>query len=155
MIKVFISYSTVDSDLVRQVANYISPHCEVNFWDQNRTLGVPVWPEIFQMIDQADLVIAIITDKTVSRGISVGQEIGRAVTNGKLIIPLVGKDVPISELGCLQGVNYQRMLPESLGPSLESVRQRVLTLSRKSDIKQFVLISLIIVVSIWALTSES
>jgi hypothetical protein len=155
MIKVFISYSTGDNDLVRQVANYISPHCEVYFWDQNRTLGAPVWPEIFEWIDKSDLFIAIITDKTVCRAMSVGQEIGRAITRSKTVIPLVGKDVPDSELGCLRGLNYQRISNENFGPAMEAVRQRILALSFKKDIKQILIISALATATVWAFSSES
>ena len=155
MIKVFISYSTQDNDLVRQVANYIKLHCEVFYWDQNRTLGEPLWPEVYKWIDNCNLFIAIVTDKTVRRAMSVGQEIGRAIAKEKTVIPLVGRDVPDFELGCLRGINYQRISNENSGAAMESVRQRILALSRKEDIRQALIISAPAMAAVWAFSSES
>lgn len=96
--KVFISYSTEDLSLVRQIADEIRAHAEVFYWDETRTPGEHAWNQIFAWIDQSDAVVAVITDKTVSRGISVGQEIGHAKAKQKTILPIVASDVPVTEL---------------------------------------------------------
>jgi hypothetical protein len=155
MIKIFISYSTGDNDLVKQVANYIEPHCEVYYWNQNRTLGEPLWSEIYKWIDDCNLFIAVITDKTVGRAMSVGQEIGRAIAKGKTVIPLVGKEVADSELGCLRGLNYQRISNENFGPAMEAIRQRILALSFKEDIKQIFIVSALAIAAVWAFSPDS
>jgi hypothetical protein len=103
---IFISYSTGDLKLVRKLAEGLELYADVFYWDKNKEPGEEVWPKIFEWIDKADKVIAVITDKTVSRGLAVGQEIGRAKAKGKIIIPLVLNTVDSSELGFLSGITY-------------------------------------------------
>ena len=74
--KIFISYSVDDTRMVGTIANHIGRHAEVYFWDKSKELGSEVWPLIFQWIDQADVVIAVITDNTVRRAMAFGQELG-------------------------------------------------------------------------------
>ena len=66
---------------------------------------------LFGWIDISDFVIVVITDNTVRRAMAVGQEVGRAVTMKKTVIPLVAEGVPDSALGCLSGVTYSRLTP--------------------------------------------
>jgi hypothetical protein len=81
--KIFISYSTDDIRLVHKIATSLCSYSEVYYWAKDYIPGEEVWPTIFSWIDNSDLVIAVITDKTVSRAMSVGQEIGRAKTKNK------------------------------------------------------------------------
>ena len=76
--RLFISYSTGDLEIVDQIADALRPHAEVFYWDKDKEPGKDTWQTIFRWIDSADLVIAVITDKTVARAMSVGQEIGHA-----------------------------------------------------------------------------
>ena len=87
--KVFISYSVKDLRLVGFIADQIRPHAEPVYWTQNQAPGHDAWRTIFDWIDTADCVIAVITDAVVERGESVNQEIGFAKGKGKLVIPLV------------------------------------------------------------------
>jgi hypothetical protein len=166
-LKVFISYSTGDNDIVNQLVCQIKPYCQVFFWDQDKALGEPAWGQIFNWIDQSDLVIALVTDKTVSRGISVGQEIGRAVTKRKLVIPLIARDVPEAELGCLKGVAHQRIDLNDPGLAIQKVENRIAALSRPKPIlkpkqipnqvpidwKPVIFITGFIILIVWGLTS--
>lgn len=102
--RLFISYSTDDLDTVRQIADALHHHAEVYYWDKNKEPGKAAWNTIFGWIDDADLVVAVITDKTVSRAMSVGNEIGRAQTLNKTIVPLVAKGIKEKDLGCLGGI---------------------------------------------------
>lgn len=121
--KVFISYSTDDRDLVNQIAKEIEPHAEVHYWDKSKEPGVDAWKSIFGWIDQSDTLLAIITDKTVARGMSVGQEIGHAKTKGKRIIPLVAEGVPSSALGCISGLTRETLSPTNLVPTIERLKR--------------------------------
>jgi len=122
--KVFISYSIDDSDLLHQLIDAIRV-CgdEVRCWDKSREPGREVWPSIFGWIDECDIVIAIITDKTVKRGLSVGNEIGHATAKGKPILPLVGPDVGPGDLGCLGSVVFQRIERGNAGEAILAVQR--------------------------------
>lgn len=124
--KVFISYSVADTDLLRQVVAAVRAGGDEAFcWDTSRVPGHGAWASIFQWIDLADLVIVIITDQTVSRAMSVGQEVGRALAKSKPIVPLVAAGVQPGDLGCLSGVIYQPISREDTSAALRAV-QRVI-----------------------------
>ena len=87
--KIFISYSTPDVFIVHNLAERIKPFAEVYYWAHSNLPGQEAWPSIFSWIDSSDLVIVLITDNTVRRAMAVGQELGRAKTQGRTIIPIV------------------------------------------------------------------
>lgn len=138
--KTFISYSTPDSAIVRDIANYIKPHADVYYWEESKIPGQEAWPSIFKWIEQADIVLAVITDKTVSRAMSVGQEIGHAKAKNKTIIPLVGPDVDTRELGFLTGTTYQPISQNNPGPALKSVERIVLAKKQELETKNTIFI---------------
>ena len=105
--KIFISYSTPDSHIVQQLANQLRIFGEVYYWADSNLPGRNAWHSIFNWIDTADIVVVLITGNTVIRAMSVGQEVGRAKTKGKTIIPIISKSVSSTELGFLNGVTYQ------------------------------------------------
>lgn len=138
--KVFISYSTDDISIVHTIAQHVRPHAEVFYWDKSKVPGQKSWPTIFTWVNQADLVLALITGKTVSRAMSVGQEIGHAKAKGKTIIPIVSPEVPNSELGFLSGITYQRIQQNNPGPALESVKRVILAKKQQIESNQAFLI---------------
>jgi hypothetical protein len=121
-VKIFISYSTTDLALVRSIVAHISAPDQVFYWDKDKEPGKESWPTIFGWIDQADLVLVLITDSTVKRAMAVGQEVGHATKAKKRIIPLVAPGIPDDELGCLKGITYQPFDPSHPVPSLGQVR---------------------------------
>ena len=121
--KVFISYSTDDQKLVNQLAKEIEPHAEVRYWDKSKELGEEAWKSIFKWIDESDTVIAVITDKTVERAMSVGQEIGHAKSKSKRIVPLVAEGIPSSSLGCISGLTYETLSPKNLVPTIDRLKK--------------------------------
>lgn len=139
--KIFISYSTADIELVRHVAAFARAHAEVFYWEESKIPGKEDWPTIFSWIDQSDLVLAVITDETVRRAMAVGQEIGQAKAKGKAIIPLVGPFVDAKELGFLSRVTYQRIHPDNPGPALKTVEKVIL--ARKQSLETWRAISVI------------
>lgn len=132
--KVFISYSTGDLDLVRRVAREVEHSAKVKYWDKDKKPGDSAWATIFRWIDGCDLVIVLVTDKAVRRGLAVGKEIGRAEAKGKTIVPLVDKGVPESELGCLDGRTYVHLDSSNPGAAMlevgEILKDRAAALAR-------------------------
>lgn len=123
--RIFISYSTGDLEIVKQIAETLQQSTEVFYWDKDHEPGKEVWKTIFKWIDSADLVICVITKITVKRAMSVGQEIGRAQAKNKKIIPLVHKGIPTSELGCLHGITYVPFSKDNIEESLVILQEVV------------------------------
>ena len=108
--KVFISYSAKDTDFVRKIAEGIrSETVSVNWWDESKKLGEESWKQIFGWIDEADLVLAIVTGNVLQRGLAVGNEIGYAKAKDKPIIPLITDEKDRFDLGCLTGLVDQHL----------------------------------------------
>lgn len=105
--RVFISYSGKDLDLVEYLADALDEIVDVDYWDTARNLGDPDWDQIYEWIEESDLVLVLITDRTVQRAMAVGNEVGHARAHGKTIIPLVAEGVRSNDLGCLRGVTFQ------------------------------------------------
>jgi hypothetical protein len=118
---VFISYSTHDSETVSKLADELRQYANVFYWDQNNIPGQDAWQTIFQWLDNADLVFVVITGNTVQRAMSVGMEVGRANTKNKTIIPLVSREVPVTELGFLSGITYQPIDVWNPAPAIQQV----------------------------------
>jgi hypothetical protein len=151
--EIFISYSTPDLDLVQKVGKAIESSCVVRYWDKDKSLGEDAWATIFKWIDSSDLVITIITGSTVSRAMAIGQEIGRAKARGKLIIPLVDKDVPKTELGCLDGVTYEPFSRENIDHAVQRVKHSVEELRHRKD-RQVAFLILGLIIGLVFLSSE-
>lgn len=153
--KVFISYSTPDLSIVENLANRIKPFAEVYYWAHSNFPGQESWPTIFNWIDNSDLVIALITDNTVKRAMAVGQELGRAKSQRKTIVPIVSQHVPSSELGFLSGVTYEPIDVSNPQPAIDEVGQVVHSykLDQEQTQKQL-LILLIVVVAIILLSGK-
>lgn len=102
--KVFISYSSADSKFVDKMSAHLKEYVEPLFWDKDKIPGEEDWKTIFNWIDQSSLVLVVITDSTVKRSFSVGQEIGFAHKAEKVIVPFISKTVSVSDVGFLKGV---------------------------------------------------
>ena len=121
--KVFISYSTGDLNTVREIEKAFEQHVEVRYWHKSQKPGQDAWKSICEWIIWCDTMIVVITDKTVTRAMSVGQEIGHAKEQRKQIIPLVAEGVPQEELGCLAGITYVTLSPTNPTPALEKLKE--------------------------------
>ena len=152
--KVFVSYSVEDTSLVRQlVAQLRSCTDKVFWWDGNKEPGQGVWLTIHDWIDQSDLVLAVLTGRTLARAMAVGNEIGYARAKGKFILPLVGPEVRSEELGCLSGVTYERINSENPGPAIEAVRLQIATREQQAADKALNLLLIVggVIAMIWLL----
>jgi len=131
-VNIFISYSMKDRELVEKLAEEVRPQATPVYWDKDKEPGQEAWPMITDWIEKADLIVAVITDRAVSRAMAVGNEIGIAKEKGKIIIPLVGAGVDDKDLGCLQGVVHQRVDTDNPGEAIQAVQRTVLAhLQRK------------------------
>ncbi|MBS0198779.1 MAG: toll/interleukin-1 receptor domain-containing protein [Planctomycetes bacterium] len=142
--RVFISYSVADIDLLQHVVRMIhasgdQPLC----WQVSKEPGKEAWKSIFEWIDSSDLVIVIITDKTVKRAMSVGQEVGHARAVGKPILPLVAPIVQPSDLGCLSGVVFQQIQRENPVPALRVVNRVIRRMKQRqaSEMRRIVVLA--------------
>jgi hypothetical protein len=151
--KMFISYSTADVELVRLLAAHIEPLGEIFYWGRDRILDEPDWPLIFRNIADSQVVLALITDNTVSRGIAVGNEIGYAMDKGKLIIPIVTDNVNSSQLGCLKGVTPAYLNRENPGPAMAQVSQALQAKKGDLEFGRGLALGAVIVGTLWMLSS--
>lgn len=89
--KIFISYSAKDTHRVQGIARQLKTehHAEVHWWEESQRPGLSSWPQIFQWIDAADLVLVVVSGNVLRRALAVGNEVGYAKAKGKIIIPLV------------------------------------------------------------------
>lgn len=117
---VFISYSTDGLALVEKISSAVRHLVDVKYWQQDKEPGADAWTSIFEWIDDADVVLVLITDRTLARAMSVGQEVGYAKSQGKTIIPLIATGVPAAELGCLHGVTYVSLDPLDPSPAIDA-----------------------------------
>ena len=137
---IFISYSTDDLKTVRQIAGYLKPHVDkVQYWDDSKRPGEKIWDNILKWIDTADLVLALITDNSVSRSPSVDQEIGYAKAKGKSILPLVKGSVDTAKLGCLHDVTYFIIDTDDLQPAFDVIADKINEIRKKKFVSQGVL----------------
>lgn len=129
----FISYSTADESLVQELSDALAHRATISFWQGSLVPGDPAWGTIFGWIDSADLVLVVITDNAVSRGIPIGQEIGRAVAKRKTVIPLVAPGIDSTALGCLGGITYLPISQQDLPATIEKLH---VALNRKVLLKE-------------------
>jgi len=123
--RIFISYSNPDLSIVRILANQISIWGEVFFWNQSNIPSEVAWEQIYNWIDNSDIVIVLITGNTVVRAMSVGQEVGRAKAMNKIIIPIVSNNVSSRELGFLSEITYQPIEISNPGPAIRDISKMI------------------------------
>ena len=123
---VFISYSAKDASFVRKIADGIRPEVtSVCWWDDSKKLGEESWKQIFGWIDDADLVLAIITGNVLQRSLAVGNEIGYAKAKGKPIIPLITDEKDRFDLGCLTGLVDQYIDEADPQSGIDAIKRHI------------------------------
>jgi hypothetical protein len=103
--QIFLSHATADRTMVAQVKAAVGTVATVYCTEDDVQAGVNVHTKIQERIRKSEFVIVLLTSRSADR-IYLHQEIGLAKEAGKLIIPLVGNDVPASKLGLLEGTEY-------------------------------------------------
>jgi hypothetical protein len=153
--KIFISYSTPDLYIVKQLAVQLQLFGEVYYWAESKQPGQDAWQSIFNWIDTADLVVVLITGNTLTRAMPVGQEIGRAKSRGKTIIPIISRNISSDELGFLNGVTYQPIDVFNPHPAIEDIIRVVNAYYFNNQEKQKIAIGLVALgILFWLGTSK-
>lgn len=140
---VFISYSTSDINIVKRLVEHLKYIVNnVYYWNKNQQPGQDAWSSIYNWIERSDIVVAVVTDRTVSRAMSVGNEIGYAKKAAKIIIPLVSHKVKETDLGCLKGITYIRIDQHDMNPALNTIKKYIFSLKakQKEDLQKTLLI---------------
>jgi len=92
-IRVFISYSHQDKELVNRLENYLENECEVNvIWDENLAAGSGFHEQIRDSIASAHIFMPLITKESSQRG-WVHQEIGYAMALNIPVLPVTTENL--------------------------------------------------------------
>ncbi len=110
--QIFVSYRATDLPIVQGLERHLADF-DLDYWDHSSIPGKPDWDSIEQWIGDADVVVLVVTADTLAQAISVGQEVGIARAQEKVIIPLVAHDISPSRLGFLKGTTALRFDPDS------------------------------------------
>jgi len=158
--KLFISYSGKDTRRVQRIAEKSREQfkAEVHWWEGSNRPGKDAWTQIFQWIDDAELVLVVISGNVLSRGLSVGNEVGFAKAKGKLIIPVIiekhgwiaklvrwlgGKaGIGTDDLGCLGGLSHIRIdekCPDAGMGKLNAELKRIADEQQSAETRQAIL----------------
>jgi len=140
--RICISYSNPNLFIVRSFANKIETWGDVFYWNHSYIPGDVAWEQLYNWIDNSDIVLVLITGNTVVRAKAVLQEIDRAKSMGRTIIPIVSNNVPKSELGILSGINYQPIDVSNPGLSLNEIDKIIGTDDRVNKNKRLGLLLL-------------
>jgi PKD repeat protein len=81
--RIFISYSNPNLNIVKTLADRLTVYGDVYYWNSNNTPDDVAWEQINNWIDNSDIVITFITDCTVVRAEAVSKEIERAKAKNK------------------------------------------------------------------------
>ena len=119
--RIFISYSSPDINIISILAEQLRVYGDVYYWSKNYLPGEPAWEEIYNWIDNSDVVLSLITDNTVARANSVSREVERAKAQNKFIIPIVSGAVPKSDLGIISDLPYQEINSNNLAPGISRI----------------------------------
>lgn len=123
--KVFISYSGADTNLVAQIASELKMFVEPLYWQKDKLPGAEDWAQIFNWINESSIVLVVLSKSVVERGLAVGQEIGFAKKSGKIIIPFASKDIVISDYGFLKGLTAIHFDETDHGKALSELRSAI------------------------------
>lgn len=92
-IRVFISYSHKDLELVTRLEDYLEKECEVNvIWDKNLAAGSGFHEQIKDSIASAHIFMPLITKESSQRG-WVHQEIGYAMALNIPVLPVTTENL--------------------------------------------------------------
>jgi hypothetical protein len=146
--RIFISYSSPDINIVSILADQLKMYGDIYYWDKDNTPGESAWEQIFSWIDNSDIVLVLITDATIARAMSVGQEIGKAKAGKKLIIPIVTSSVSKNDLGFLSDITYQEIDINNPAPAIYQIIE-LINCNNKEEFQKLSLVLVAIGFFIW------
>jgi hypothetical protein len=140
--KVFISHSTRDRGLVINLANLLTKlGVEPFVAEWYLGPGEQIDKKVFSQIEKADCMIVLLTRNGI-RSNWVQQEVGYAIKNRKLIIPIVEKGVEPGDLAALQGREYIEYDPLQPEQALIRTSTYVKSLKLKKEEKEKTLLTM-------------
>jgi hypothetical protein len=151
--RIFISYSSIDTNIVSVLADQLKMYGDVYYWNKDKAPGETAWEQIYSWIDNSDIVLVLVTDATVARAISVGQEVGRAKSGNKFIIPMVSSSVSKKGLGFLSDIKYQEIDIINPAPAINRIID-LIDCKNKTEIQKLSLILVTIGFFFWLLNKK-
>lgn len=107
--RIFISYSSPDINTISVLADQLKIYGDIYYWEKENPPGEMAWEKIYNWIDNADIVLVLVTDNTIARSPSVTREIERSKLQNKIIIPMVAGSIPREGLSFLSDLRYQEI----------------------------------------------
>ena len=150
--KVFISYSTKDMDVVYQLRDVLKNN-QIGCYlaEEDLQPGTSLWNKLERNIRNNDCVLAILTING-TRSDLVNQEIATAYNFNKPIIPLVEKGVILK--GVLEGKEYIEFDRENPSKALENATNFLRRFKIKLENQQFFVGLLLTGLALWALSKK-
>jgi hypothetical protein len=152
--RIFISYSSPDTNIVSVLADNLKMYGDVYFWDKDKTPDELAWEQIFSWIDNSDIVLVLVTDATIARSIQVGREVERAKTAHKIIIPIVSNSISEDGLGFLSGISYKEIDIKNPAPAINRIIE-LLNCKNKEEYHKLSLILAAIGYFLWLLNKRT
>jgi len=106
-------------NIVKSLADRLAIYGDVYYWNNNSAPDDIAWEQIYNWIDNADIVITLISDCTVVRANAISKEMGRARVKNKYVFPLVSSQVSEDELSFLMEMSYQPVILGNPLPAIE------------------------------------
>jgi hypothetical protein len=122
--RIFIAYSRRQRPIARELSEMLTRNRKAVFWDANIRVGA-VWRQTIQKaLDEATHVVVLWT-RDAAESNEVEREVSYALAEGKVIIPILSKDIPKLPYH-LHGLNYivlEENLPTIETPLLTAIAQ--------------------------------
>jgi hypothetical protein len=151
--RIFISYSSSDTNIVSVLADQLKMYGDVYYWDKEKTPGESAWEQIFSWIDNSDIVLVLVTDAAIARAMSVCQEVGRAKSGNKFIIPIVSSSVSKNGLGFLSDISYQEIDIMNPAPAINYIIE-LINCKNKEEFQKLSLILVTVGFFFWLLNKK-
>lgn len=150
---VFISHSVSDLNVVYQFKYWLEVNgIGVYVADTQPQYGIQLPAKIANAIKRSDCVIAILTTYG-DRSAWVNQEIGYAVSAGKLVVPVVEQGVDLK--GFVAGVEYVTFQPYDPATAITNVTNYLTKLKATKEQQQTLQAGLLMLFGIMALAAMS
>ncbi|HEX2211256.1 MAG TPA: toll/interleukin-1 receptor domain-containing protein [Longimicrobium sp.] len=147
--QVFVSYSEPDRELVDAIREATrSLDITVYSYDQDPQPGESLREKLLYQIEESDVVLVILTHASVSSA-AVNHEIGIAIKDGKLVIPVVEKGVRTDRFSFLDGVEPVILDRKNPLQTLARITNRLANLKKKSDRVEIVSVALLAGIAWW------
>jgi hypothetical protein len=130
-VKVFLSHSTSDRELVEDILGAVQPFAEVYCTEFDGKAGENVHEKIQQKIRESDLLVVLLTSVAIDSNY-VHQEVGFAKGAGRLVVPIVATGIASDKLGMLQGIEYISLDSSASAEAVSRLGKRIDDLRQKS-----------------------